>query len=51
MILRFAYSLAMYEPDAPLAVILQHLDQIKPILQEYKDVIAVLQAGFIGSWV
>lgn len=50
MILRFAYSLAMDEPDAPLAVILQHLDQIKPILQEDKDVIAVLQAGFIGSW-
>lgn len=50
IILRFAYSLAMDEPDAPLSVILQHLDQIKPILQENKDVIAVLQAGFIGSW-
>ena len=40
----------MDEPDAPLSVILQHLDQLKPILQENKDVIAVLQAGFIGSW-
>ena len=50
IILRFAYSIAMDEPDAPLSVILQHLDQLKPILQENKDVIAVLQAGFIGSW-
>lgn len=50
IILRFAYSLAIEEPDASLATILQHLEQVKPILQENKDVIAVLQAGFIGSW-
>lgn len=50
IILRFAYSLAMDEPDAPLAIILQHLEQVKPLLRENKDVIAVLQAGFIGSW-
>ncbi|MCD8181799.1 MAG: DUF4832 domain-containing protein [Bacteroides sp.] len=50
IILRFAYSLAMDEPDALLEIILQHLEQVKPILQEDKDVIALLQAGFIGAW-
>ncbi len=36
------------EPDLPQ--LLAHIDQIKPILQEYADVITVLQAGFIGLW-
>jgi hypothetical protein len=36
------------EPDLPQ--LLAHIDQLKPILQEYADVIAVLQAGFIGLW-
>lgn len=49
-IVRFAYSEAIDEPDAPLATILQHLDQLKPVLEQNKDVIAVLQAGFIGAW-
>ena len=49
-VLRFAYSSAQNEPDAPLATILQHLDQLKPYLEKNADVIAVMQAGFIGSW-
>lgn len=49
-ILRFSYAEAIDEPDAPLDVILQHLEQVKPVLQQNKDVIAVLQAGFIGAW-
>jgi len=49
-IVRFAYSSAQNEPDAPLATILQHLDQLKPHLEKNADVIAVMQAGFIGSW-
>lgn len=36
------------EPDLPQ--LLAHIDQLKPIWQEYGDVIAVLQAGFIGIW-
>ena len=36
------------EPDLPQ--LLAHIDQLKPILQEYADVITVLQAGFIGIW-
>lgn len=49
-VLRFAYSESETESDAPLNIILQHLDQLKPYLEKNADVIAVLQAGFIGSW-
>jgi len=49
-VLRFAYTSAQNEPDAPLSTILQHLDQLKPYLVKNADVIAVMQAGFIGSW-
>jgi len=49
-VLRFAYSSAQNEPDAPLNTILQHLDQLKPYLEKNVDVIAFMQAGFIGSW-
>ncbi|MBF2064055.1 MAG: DUF4832 domain-containing protein [Calothrix sp. C42_A2020_038] len=38
------------QPDAPLPVILNHIQQLKPIFQEYQDVIAALPAGFIGAW-
>ncbi len=49
-ILRFRYSKNETEPDAPLAIVERHLDQLKPLLEENYDVIAVLQAGFIGAW-
>lgn len=47
---RFHYSDAIDEPDAPLATILGHIDQLAPLLQEHADVIFTLQAGFIGAW-
>lgn len=28
----------------------RHIEQLKPVFQEYGDVIMVLQAGFIGTW-
>lgn len=49
-ILRFAYAHNMGVPDAPLNVVLRHIEQLQPILQENADVIAVVQAGFIGPW-
>ena len=58
-ILRFGYSdnirdLSHPENDAPFDTseeqILRHIAQLKPILQEYSDVIYVMQAGFIGCW-
>jgi len=53
VILRFAYSDTYSTPyhDSPAkALVLQHINQLTTILQENKDVIAVLQAGFVGTW-
>lgn len=49
-ILRFAYNENQNDTDAPLNIIERHLDQLKPIFVDNADVIAFVQAGFIGSW-
>jgi hypothetical protein len=36
--------------DAPRAIVLQHIAQLRPLLQRNADIIAVLQEGFIGIW-
>ena len=36
--------------DAPLAQVKSHLAQLKPLLSRNADVIAFVQAGFIGAW-
>lgn len=36
--------------DAPKNIILLHLSQLKPVLKESADVIAVVQMGLIGTW-
>ena len=36
--------------DAPVELTLKHIEQLKPILQQYSDVIYVLKAGFVGVW-
>lgn len=51
VILRFQYNDGpIGAQDASRAQVLAHLTQLAPILQEYADVIAVMQAGFIGAW-
>jgi hypothetical protein len=53
IVLRFVYNNGPYpvsEPDAPLARVLEHLKQLAPVLADNQDVIAVMQAGFIGAW-
>ncbi len=53
LVLRFAYNAGPYphsKPDANLPRILQHIHQLTPVLQRNADVIAWLQAGFIGAW-
>lgn len=50
VILRFKYSERPGDPDAPKEWILTHIRQLAPVLQAHSDVIAVLQAGFIGAW-
>jgi hypothetical protein len=59
VLLRFAYSntnpAAPTSPhrhnlDASMAQVLAHIEQLKPIIKANRDVIAVLQAGFIGTY-
>jgi len=49
VVLRFSYNFG-FTADAPQERVLQHIEQLTPILREHTDVIAVLQAGFIGAW-
>lgn len=47
LIVRFYY---LGNDDAPLQWILHHIGQVEPILKENYDVIALMEAGFIGAW-
>ena len=51
-VMRFAYSDSETQKpwDAKPEIVQRHIQSIKPILQEYSDVIMVLQAGFVGVW-
>lgn len=49
-VLRFAYNRSYGAADAPLSWVLYHIDQLAPLLQEYSDVIYILQAGFAAYW-
>jgi hypothetical protein len=50
LFIRFTYSQSETQPDAPKAIILRHLEQLKPVLQANYDTIAFMDAGFIGAW-
>jgi hypothetical protein len=47
---RFSYTNVQEGEDAPLAIINLHLDQLKPLFQKNYDIIAYIEAGFIGAW-
>ncbi len=51
-VLRFAYSDSESERpwDPKPEIVQRHIQNIKPVLQEYGDVILVFQAGFVGVW-
>lgn len=50
-VLRFAYEKDMDRKAGPdLSTILKHIDQLAPTIQKNKDVIYVMQAGFVGAW-
>ena len=53
-IVRFAYKDNYNDNnhpwDATEQQVLRHVEQLKPILREYSDVLYVLQAGFVGAW-
>ena len=50
MIPRFTYNWPMGGPDAPLEIILKHIDQLKPVFKHNVDVINSIDFGFIGCW-
>ncbi|MGH9386566.1 MAG: DUF4832 domain-containing protein [Vicinamibacterales bacterium] len=50
---RFSYNFPVWinsDPDASQAQIVQHLQQLAPVLAANQDVIAWMEAGFIGLW-
>ena len=53
-VLRFAYKNNESETNRPWDAspewVLRHIEQVKPILQEYGDVIMCYQAGYVGVW-
>lgn len=51
-IVRFCYSYSEDDKpwDAPWELTQRHIEQLTPILREYSDVIAVLEAGMVGVW-
>src|SRR5688572_22780295 len=51
-IVRFAYNQDTTRPfnEPSKARILEHIGQLGPLLRRNRDVIAVLQHGFIGAW-
>jgi len=50
IVLRFTYSGNIGDADAPKAIVLQHIAQLTPLLMSHGDILAALQAGFIGAW-
>jgi len=50
LIVRFSYNWLGGGADAPAERIVSHLDQLQPILAENYDVIAYMDAGFVGHW-
>ena len=54
-LLRFAYTTNMSDSnkskwDARPEIVQRHIENVKPIVQEYSDVILCWQAGFVGVW-
>lgn len=51
-VIRFAYSASQDAEiwDATPEIVLAHIASLKPVLTENSDVIAGIQAGFIGAW-
>ncbi|MDW8213931.1 MAG: DUF4874 domain-containing protein, partial [Roseiflexaceae bacterium] len=48
IVLRFAYNFGIGEPDAPLERVLQHIDQVTPVIRSNTDVIAFKAQPYIG---
>lgn len=48
---RFEYNFGpIGAPDAPLDLVLTHIEQLRSVVRENSDVLAFMEAGFIGTW-
>lgn len=53
VVFRAAYGFdeaSVYNDPKELALITRHIRQIKPVLQEYGDILYAVQAGFLGAY-
>lgn len=52
LLVRFAYQTGqdIGRFEAPQEIMMAHMQQLKPLLENNKDVIHVVQAGFLGAW-
>jgi hypothetical protein len=50
LIVRFVYGWVGSRPDASRDRILGHIEQLAPVLTAQQDVIAWIDAGFVGRW-
>lgn len=53
IVFRAAYgfdSAYQYKDPNNINIVIQHINQIAPILNEYQDIILCVQAGFLGPW-
>ncbi len=50
LVMRYSYTNSQTGEDASLAWIQTHIEQLGPIWTENADVIAYIEAGFIGAW-
>jgi hypothetical protein len=50
VVMRFSYTNDQNGADAPLDTILYQINQLAPVLRDNYDVIAYMEAGFIGAW-
>ncbi len=50
LVMRFSYTNSQTGEDASLDIIVRHLDQLEPLFRAHADVIAYVEAGFIGAW-
>lgn len=52
VIVRFAYTKSSSKPynDATPNTVRDHIHQLKEVFAQHKDVISVIQTGFVGAW-
>lgn len=52
VIVRFSYSDSQNDPvwDATPEIVMSHIESLRGVLQTNSDVIATVQAGFVGAW-